>query len=131
MDNDTVQTYRRIVSTMFNDGVINMDFNVLSLWGSFSVFYCAVPMGLILYTLMCCPCGAHILYFNVLSPVGLILCTLTVLGLLYGWSKIVFGVERYFQLYRDQLFYLVLNATFSIDLNLTIFFLYIQLELYR
>ena len=24
MDNDRVQTYRRIVSTMFNDGVINM-----------------------------------------------------------------------------------------------------------
>jgi hypothetical protein len=24
MDNDRVQTYRRIVSTMFNDGIINM-----------------------------------------------------------------------------------------------------------
>jgi hypothetical protein len=34
------------------------------------------------------------------------------LDLSYGWSKIVFGVERYFQLYRDQIFYLVLNATF-------------------
>jgi hypothetical protein len=30
-----------------------------------------------------------------------------------SWSNISFGVERYFQLYRDQLFYLVLNATFN------------------
>jgi hypothetical protein len=38
---------------------------------------------------------------------------ITVLGLSYGWSNIVFGVERYFQLYRGQRLYLVLNATFS------------------
>ena len=30
-----------------------------------------------------------------------------------SWSNILFGVERNFQLYRDQIFYLVLNATFS------------------
>ena len=30
-----------------------------------------------------------------------------------SWSNISFGVERHFQLYRGQIFYLVLNATFS------------------
>jgi hypothetical protein len=35
MDNDRVQTYRRIVSTMFNDGVINMG-RVLVLFASTS-----------------------------------------------------------------------------------------------
>jgi hypothetical protein len=31
---------------------------------------CVVPVGLILCVLMCCPCGAHTLYFNVLSLWG-------------------------------------------------------------
>ena len=35
------------------------------------------------------------------------------LGLSYRWSEIVFGVERHFQLYRDQIFHLNFNATFS------------------
>ena len=30
-----------------------------------------------------------------------------------SWSNILFGVERYFQWYRDQIFHLVFNATFS------------------
>jgi hypothetical protein len=30
-----------------------------------------------------------------------------------SWSNILFGVERYFPLFRGQIFYLVLNATFS------------------
>jgi hypothetical protein len=30
-----------------------------------------------------------------------------------SWSNILFGVERHFQLYRGQIFYLDFNATFS------------------
>jgi hypothetical protein len=69
MDNDRVQTYRRIVSTMpvglilctlmcCPCGAHTLYFNVLSLWGSYSVLECAVP------------CGTHTLYFNVLSLWG-------------------------------------------------------------
>jgi hypothetical protein len=77
----------------------------------------------LLCTLMCCPCGAHTLYFNVKSFVVCVCCCPLILitPLVFSNSSSVWSVfkirsnnvHRYFQLYRGQLFYLVLNATFN------------------